>query len=666
MIQLIRYYTRHPMQMDLLWSEPIIVELNVSLLCNFSEAPAKIKESYKLSRFIEEDGVELKKNGREAVGLCPFHDEKTPSLSINDDKGLYFCRGCGATGDIITYVATTKGLSYGKAISHLAKGLGLQLKSDGQDEQSRRTVKTNQAPARETRDMLVEVHDHVAAVAHRYLLSVLQDREHPVSDYILNDRKITHDDIYRFGIGFLPGDDSLWSIISTPTPCNPQPIDLPESQWKVHAIEAGLLNGHYETSMFQGRILFPITDTDGRCVAFSGRVVPALASSTVLGDRKYVNSPETHIFSKSSALFGLTPWRYALQDKKTATDWRSITSLTNFVLVEGLTDVIRLFKLGVRAVAAMGTSITEHHLRIILGRARTLVVITDGDQAGIDAAHKSMLTVLPLLRAGHVVFSACLPDGEDPDTYFYELDETPNPGEHFWHLVNGLHRHLPEEVWFDEYICHTSDPVTVADQVRIEQALALDSHAKLPTDPLWRLGLIRYISDITGYYTQPLVTFRSAYFTPRQQTDWILDDGSKFWLYRIARAPEILRPMTGPKIRAWWVKDAVNGLLSDATECPPALRLIFQAAMAAHGLADQPITDWRGLVDVLLRAHFPTSLLTAWASVVDDGDKSLSSLGYASEVLSPELWHVEFEEWVDSVEKNLNALLYQALSLSSD
>ena len=638
----------------------------MSLLCNFSEAPAKIKEEMMLSAFIGAGDVPLKKQGREFIGLCPFHDEKTPSFAINNEKGVYFCRGCGATGDIITYVARTKGISHGKAISFLANQLGMKLISDKQDGYTKQDIRPKSAPNRESKDLLVEVHDHVASIAHRHLLAVLADPGHPITDYLYNARHISLDSVYRFGLGFLPIRETLWSIVSTASPHNPNPTTLSESQWRVTATEAGLLNGSYETSMFQGRLLFPITNTDGLCIAFSGRAVPALAESTVLGDRKYVNSPETHIFDKSSTLFGLTPWRHAIQDKRTGTAWRALLAKTSYILVEGLTDVIRLSEFGVRAVAAMGTAITASHLGTILSRARTLVVLTDGDNAGLDAAHKAMLTCFPLLRAGHVIYAACLPEGEDPDTYFSELGETPDPAEHFWHLTSGLYRQIPEQVWFDEYIGDTSEPVTVADQVRIEQAFSGNGSAKLPQDPLWRLALIRYVADLTGYYTQPLVTFRSAYTSPGEQTDWILDDGSKFWLYRIARSPDILRPMTRPKLRAWWVRDAVNGLLSDAVECPPALRLIYQAGMAANQLPDQPITDWSSLVDVLLKSHLPSSLLTAWASVVEDGDKSLSMLGYTSEVLSPELWQIEFEEWASTVEASLNAQLYQALSLSSD
>ena len=644
--------------------EPATPEINVSLLCNFSEATTRIKEHYTLSRFIEDSGVALKKRGREAVGLCPFHEEKTPSFSVNDQKGIYYCRGCGATGDVIKYHATANGVSDGKAISQLAYTLGIMLKSDNHVQFSRSEPSTA-IPSRETRATLADLHDHVAELAHRYLLSVLNEPDHPATKYLLEERQFTLEEIYRFGIGFLPPEQPLWALVSNPAPHNPEPVTLPESQWRVSAIEAGLLNGSYQNSMFQGRILFPIANTDGRCVAFSGRVVPALADSVVLGDRKYVNSPETHIFDKSSTLFGLTPWRFTLRDQKTPSQWRELNAKASYVLVEGLTDVLRLTRLGIRAVAAMGTAISSGHLQIILTRADTLIVLTDGDSAGVDAAQKAMLTVLPLLKAGHVAYAACLPDGEDPDSYFCELDDTPNPTEHFWHLANGLHRHLPEEVWFDEYIGHTADPVSIADQVRIERALSPSGPAKIPVDPMWRLSLIRYIADVTGYYTQPLVSLRSAYFTPSAQTEWLLDDSSKFWLYRIARAPEILKPMTRPKLKSWWVKDAVNGLLGAATECPAPLRLIFQAGIAAHK-SKEPIKDWSNLVSVLLDVGFPTGLLVAWASVVEDGDRSLASLGYTEEVLSPDLWQVEFEEWVTSIDQSLTAKLFQALNLDSD
>ena len=635
----------------------------MSPLINFFEAPELIKKHFVLSRFIIAEGVELKHKGKEAVGLCPFHEESTPSFSVNDEKGVYLCRGCRATGDIISFVATTKGLSTGKAIRHLAERMGLKIRPTPEARQHDR--KPTRAVTQEDRALMVNVHDHVAQVAHRYMLSLLRDPADPVSAYILEERRISLVSVHRFGLGYLPSDRTLWELVSTPSEINPDPTPLTQSHWRVIATQAGLLSSQYDKSMFQGRLLFPIANNDGKCVGFSGRVIPSLVDHAVMGERKYLNSPETLVFDKSKLLYGLTPWHFVLQNKAASQLWRQTLNQSNYALVEGFTDVIRLGELGVRAVAAMGTAITDHQLSLIFSRADTLCLLTDGDGAGLEATNKALLKGISQMKAGFNLYAAYLPDGEDPDTYFEELANYPDPADHFWHLVNGLPRRTPEQEWFDVCVGRVANPVTLADQVRIEQALSDNAPVPVTSDPIWRLSLIRYVADVTGYFTRPFASMRSAYFSPQTQSEWVLDDTSKFWLYRIARAPEILRTMTVPKIRSWWVNDAVNGLLADALECPPALRLIFQAARAVSRNPTRELRHWPDLAGALLDANFPSALLVAWSNVLTDGDRSLTGLGYSSEMLAPDLWVVEFQDWVQAVENTLNKQLHQALNWSS-
>lgn len=660
------YYTIHDCLYVICKPIEVSLESKVSPFINFSEAPEKIKQHYVLSRYIEDSGVELRQMGREAVGLCPFKEEKTPSFSVNDEKGVYLCRGCGATGDIITYVAESTGVSQGRAIRLLAEKMGYQVRSES-DRQGEKGQKASTSINRASRSDMIEVHDHTAQVAHAYLLRVLSDPQHPVSRY-LKQRAFGPDLVKRYGLGFLPSDSPLWSHISGSSAYNAQPTSFSAPHWRTLAQESGLLKDRHQVSMFQGRLLFPITNGDGRCVAFSGRVVPGMESAAIMPDRKYLNSPESFIFSKSQTLYGVTPWHATLNHEGVREAWRRIKSENRVVAVEGVTDVLRIAELDTWAVASLGTAITETHIALLFRFADTICMLTDGDSAGIAASERALLIGFSQLSAGKRFVAAHLPQKEDPDTYFQGVVQCPNPCEHFWHLISGLPHAQPEQVWFDRVIGMVNSPVSIGDTVLIDQALSEDASVSLPSDAHWRVAILRYVYDRTGYC--PAGIGRNGVrgtVHPAHEQRWVLDDAARFWLYRVARAPFILPDLFAGKLDEWWSKDVRAGLLASEIDCPPAFRILVRAAQHIQdsGAAISPDDHWPVLADALIKAGAPSSLVITWSQVLSDGDGAMATLGYGDEALVPDLWVAEFQEWAESIIAAFSRTLDQAVNRSA-
>lgn len=629
----------------------------MSLFCNFDEAPALIKDRLVLSSVIEEEGIQLKKQGREWVGLCPFHDEKTPSFSVNDSKGVYFCRGCRANGDVISFIADRTGQNKGRVIRSLAKRVGYSVRaSEGWSP----TPKASQ-PAINTddREALTAIHDHVAQIAHANLVRLLESgKDAALSNYLLSERQFSHSTIIEYGLGYLPAGADLYELAARKTSINNEPTQLSQQHWETLAAEAGLLRLGKHRSMFQGRLLFPVINPDGLCVAFSARVIPEKEGEAVLADRKYLNSPATLIFDKSRTLFGMTPWHAVLTNKQASLAWRDRLDGSMALLVEGLTDVMRLGESGVHAFGSMGTSITENHLRMVFRQFDMLKTITDGDNAGVDAAKRTLLAGIPLLKPGKRLSALVLPEGEDPDTYFKAMGTQPDVVA----ALAQLPEICPEEIWFAKYIRPVSDPLTLADQVTIEHALSGGGGAPIPDDPTWRLAFHRYVADQTGYVTRPYHLNRGTGLVDTLNHTLIEGDVSSFWAYRVARFPALLGAL-GEWENRWWVQDALNGLLADPVECPPALRLLYHAkrALARSDKDPAALHSWPQLADALIDSGFPSSLLVHWSEIAYDTDKTLEHLGYAEEVYAPDLWEYELQAWVGDVDRRLTEKLRQAV-----
>ena len=322
--------------------------------------------------------VKLIKRGREYSGLCPFHSEKSPSFTVNEQKGFYHCFGCGAHGDVISFVMNTRGLTFVEAVEVLANQVGMDVPKPSREAQEReKKAKT-----------LYEVME-AACVFYERVLHMPEGREG--LEYFRR-RGLDDKTIAEFRLGFAP--DNRGALKAA---LKREEFDEPLM------IEAGLLiepedQGRQTYDRFRGRVMFPILDRRGRVVAFGGRV---------MGDTKpkYLNSPDTALFHKGQLLYGLPQAREASQQD------------APIIVTEGYMDVIALHRAGFRgAVAPLGTAVTEEQIGELWKMTNEPILCLDGDAAGKRAAVRAAERALPILRPGKSLLFSILPEGEDPDS----------------------------------------------------------------------------------------------------------------------------------------------------------------------------------------------------------------------------------------------------------
>jgi DNA primase len=322
--------------------------------------------------------VKLNQKGRDHIGLCPFHKEKTPSFTVNEEKGFYHCFGCGEHGSIFDFTMKTEGLSFPEAVEKLATELGMEIPRDSPEEQER--FKKNQ--------VLYEV---TARAAYFYRKQLYLPVGKKALDY-LKGRGFSDQTIKRFGIGYAGnGLNSVKSFLEG------------EKFDESIMISAGLIINPKDKKRrtydrFRNRIIFPIEDTQGKVIAFGGRILGD-------GEPKYLNSPESPLFHKGRVLYG---------QKMASGPARKIG---NIIVTEGYTDVIAMYQAGIEnTVAPLGTALTEDQMRALWKIVPEPILCFDGDLAGKKAAARAAERALPLLASGYGLRFALLPDGEDPDS----------------------------------------------------------------------------------------------------------------------------------------------------------------------------------------------------------------------------------------------------------
>ncbi len=328
---------------------------------------------------IIEPRVALKKAGQNYTGLCPFHNEKTPSFSVSQDKQFYYCFGCQATGSALKFLMEFERLDFVEAVEMLARRLGLDVPNDG--------------PARsgEVNRRRKDLYDILARSGEWYCQALKEDpgRERAV-EYLKN-RGLTGEIARDFKLGFAPpGWDNLYGKLAV------------SNHDRELLIESGMVIDSREDNKtwdrFRDRIMFPIRDLRGRIIAFGGRIIGD-------GKPKYLNSPETPVFHKGRELYGLYEAR-----KRNA-------KLTRILVVEGYMDVVALAQFGVSySVATLGTSTTREHIERLFRLVPQIIFCFDGDDAGRNAAWKALEVVLEAMSDGRSARFLFLPDGEDPDS----------------------------------------------------------------------------------------------------------------------------------------------------------------------------------------------------------------------------------------------------------
>ncbi len=334
--------------------------------------------------------VGMKRVGRNHVGLCPFHAEKTPSFTVNEERGIFHCFGCGAGGNVFTFLMKMENLPFPEVVERLARRYGVTLPERGDDD-----------PAARQREALYRLNDKTARFFQRFLWDAAEAEAGRT--YLLG-RGIGRETADRYLLGYAPaGGDALVRRLRE---AGGDPALGDRGRALALAQQLGLVGerrgggGHYDR--FRARLMFPITDSAGRVIGFGSRSVPGTASAT--GDLpKYLNSPETPLYRKGSHLYGLAVARDAIRGSGRA------------VVVEGYFDVLALAEAGIgHVVASLGTALTLDQLRLLRRFTRDIVVCFDGDAAGARAAEKSLATFLEAGLWGHGAF---LPPGDDPDTF---------------------------------------------------------------------------------------------------------------------------------------------------------------------------------------------------------------------------------------------------------
>ncbi len=419
------------------------------------------------------DYVRLKKRGSNYFGLCPFHNEKTPSFSVNPSMGIYKCFGCGKGGNVFQFVMEMEAVGFPEAVRMLAERAGIPLPE--QDDE------------REHAGEIESIY-HALRFAARFFYDQLTQTQagRPALDY-LTGRGFTPKTIKQFGLGYAP---DAWDALLKAAEANHVAPETLEKAGLVLPRKDG--NGHYDR--FRDRVVFPIFSHVGKVLGFGGRILRADPEQP-----KYINSPETKVYNKSRVLYGLYQAKQAVRKSEEA------------ILVEGYTDVMALHQAGVEnVVASSGTALTEEQIKTLGRYARRVLLLYDADAAGAGAALRGIDLVL---EQGLSAYAVALPGGEDPDSFvrqhgadsFSELVRAAKPLSEFLlqeletqvdlsstdgrsrltALVGPLLEKLPHGVYRELLLARLAELVRIAPD-RLESLLTAPAAAKPRTAPLER------------------------------------------------------------------------------------------------------------------------------------------------------------------------------------
>jgi DNA primase len=338
------------------------------------ETKERVKQAADIAEVVS-PYTELVRRGKDLWGLCPFHEERTPSFKVNPQDKLYFCFGCQASGDVFSFVEEKEGLSFPEAVEMLAERYGVEIERESEDPRAEE--------ARRRKARLWELLERTAKYYERYLWEA--PKAEKARAYLLG-RGLGEEVLRRFGVGMAP---SPWDQVLTGSQRAGFKVD---ELLAAGLAQKGRQGGHYDR--FRSRITFPIRDQRGRVLGFGARALRAESKP------KYLNSPEGELYRKSNTLYGIDRARGPIAKTRRA------------IVVEGYTDVLALHQAGVEeAVAIMGTAITPEQLTMLAGLTDVVVLALDADRAGADA----------MIRAQRVAGGkgldlrvAAMPEGEDP------------------------------------------------------------------------------------------------------------------------------------------------------------------------------------------------------------------------------------------------------------
>lgn len=452
--------------------------------------------------------IKVTRAGREYKACCPFHNEKTPSFTINDDKGFYHCFGCGAHGDAIRWMTDQRGLPFMEAVKELAAGAGMEVPAPD----PRAAAKAETA---------VSLRDVTEASAN-WFRERLADGEGTDARAYLAKRGLSETTVTTFGLGYAP--DARGRL-----------REVLAKFGDGLAVEAGMLilppddapaSRKDPYDRFRGRLMIPIRDVRGRTIAFGGRILGA-------GEPKYLNSPDTPLFDKGRILYNLD--RAAPAARKTG----------RLIVVEGYMDVIALAQAGIEeAVAPLGTALTEAQIELAWRQVPVPILAFDGDAAGQRAALRAATRALPMLRPGHSLAFVTLPAGQDPD------DIVRGGGAAAFDSLSASPAPLVDLLWRTAFDGRANDTPEARAAVRKQLFDWADSIAD---------------RDVAAHYRQAFKErLDEAFFAPRQRPQRIASPGPRSQNNRYVapeRAPTASLRDIAPAIDARLADAVIAGLL---------------------------------------------------------------------------------------------------------
>src|SRR5271170_6976359 len=395
-------------------------------------SPATLEQIRAASDIVDVIGgyIPLKRNGANFVALCPFHREKTPSFNVNANKQIFHCFGCHKGGDVFTFVKEYESIDFPDAVRRLAERARIPIETENQPGGSE---------TRHLKDRLFQIHEQITQRWQAALAA--GEAGQSARDYLAR-RGVSAEAVQLFRLGCAP---EAWD--DTVNWAKSKHYELPLIE------QAGLIlrkegsDHHYDR--FRGRLIFPICDEQGRVVAFSGRILTGDEKTA-----KYVNSPETPIFTKGKVMFGLDKSKRALLDTHRA------------VICEGQLDLIACFMAGVKnIVAPQGTALTSDHVRILKRYVDEVVLCFDSDDAGQKAAVRSLDI---LLASGLAIRVVTVPAPHDPDSFIKEFG-----GAAFAQVIENARDYFD---WYLDHLCVLNDAGSDRGRRAIVQAMAEAVH----------------------------------------------------------------------------------------------------------------------------------------------------------------------------------------------
>lgn len=384
---------------------------------------SKIEEIRNAANIVDiiSEYIPMRKRGKNYLGLCPFHTEKTPSFTVSDDKQIFHCFGCHAGGNVFKFIMDYKKISFIESVQELAEQLGITLEYD----------EGVSAEKQSEQEMLYDINTEVAKY---FSNNLLNDPEGDVARQYFQNRNIKPQTLRSFGLGYaLNGWENLINYLKQKN------IDLEK------ALQLGLIGRNNDGRLFDklaGRIIFPIFSPNGRVVAFAGRTMAKEAKGA-----KYINSPESLIYVKGRILYGLS---HAKDE---------IRRLNKAILVEGYMDLISLYQSGIKNVVAVsGTALTDDQSQLLSRYTKNVVLIFDADTAGINA---SMRSIEILLKKDFDIKIASLPKGEDPDSYVQKFGT-----DEFEEIIKNAENFLEYQTVYYENQGMFDDPSTTVEAIR--------------------------------------------------------------------------------------------------------------------------------------------------------------------------------------------------------